>query len=290
MVDFTEKINFVRSLSGHSGCHLRLYSKNGEFFLRKDAGLPSYNYRLKKQYIKQEKFSLDKVKTPKVLGYGTEKNLFYFDMEFINSVTLAEYMKNIKIKEINHLITLLFSLLPIEEGILNNKSAECFKAKIKELNSKIPNSNEFIKTAFKKLDNFDFSNVPYSFCCGDLTLENILFTDNKEIYLIDFLDSFYNSWMIDVAKLLQDLELGWSYRNHKKSFNLNLRLAVAKEALLENILEYPSGEQNILTIYHILLLNLMRIFPYTHNEKTQQFLNDSVKKILTIIKTLEEKI
>ena len=283
-----QNAEFIKPLKGHSGCGLNLYKQNDRLFLRKDSGNPAYNQRLKKQYIKQNKFELSGIKTPKIYNYGQENGLFYFDMEFLNGITLAEYMSNIKIKEINSLIGLLCKSLPIENSQILPNTDIVFKKKIKQISTKLRPSDKEALNAVNILENFDFSNVPFSYCCGDLTLENIMLDDNKQIYLIDFLDSFYNSWMIDVAKLLQDLELHWSYRHMDIDFNLAMRLAVAKEALLENIAEYENAQNNIKTIYHILLLNILRIIPYTKDDTTHLFLKNALNKIIQNINKQEK--
>lgn len=280
-------VEFIKPLTGHSGCGLNLYRLNNTVFLRKDSGNPNYNRRLKKQFIKQNLFTLPGIKTPQILNHGEENGLFYFDMEFLNGVTLAEYMSSIKIKEINSLITLLFKALPVDNAHIDPKADKIFKNKIAEIKKKLrPSDTEAIQ-AVEILESFDFSHVPLSYCCGDLTLENIMLGSDKQIYLIDFLDSFYNSWMIDVAKLLQDLDLHWSYRHREIDFNLAMRLAVAKESLLENIADTPNGLSKIKTIYHVLLLNVLRIIPYTKDEETAQFLKKALNNVISTIKQME---
>ena len=87
-------LELIKTLSGHSGCNLNLYKDCGKIFLRKDAGNLNYNRCLKKQFIKQRLFDLAHVKTPQIFNYGiNEEDLFYFDMEYINGIVLAEYMK-----------------------------------------------------------------------------------------------------------------------------------------------------------------------------------------------------
>lgn len=283
-------IELIKSLSGHSGCNLNLYKdiEKDRIFLRKDAGLISYNKRLKKQFIKQKEFNMKRVKTPKIFDYGiNDKGIFYFDMEYINGITLSEYMKQIKIKEIVDLITLLFDSLPINQASFSLNAKDIFQNKISDLANKLDISNKKIKNSLEILKNYDFSEVPTSLCCGDLTLENIIINARGEVYLIDLLDSFYNSWMIDIAKLLQDLELGWSYRNLDRDFGLNLRLATAKQALIDNILSLNNGKEKLTTIYHILLLNVLRIYPYIQDELTLNFLDNSIDYILENI--LEKK-
>lgn len=280
-------VEFIQPLRGHSGCGLNLYRCNDVIFLRKDSGCPSYNRRLKKQFIKQNLFTLSGIKTPRILNHGEKDGLFYFDMEFLNGITLAEYMQEIKIKEINSLISLLFKALPVGQSCINPNANKIFQKKIAEIKNKLRPSDVEANKAVEMLEQFDFAKIPVSYCCGDLTLENIILSTDKQIYLIDFLDSFFNSWMIDVAKLLQDLELHWSYRHREVDFNLAMRLAVAKEALLENIAESENGSENIKMIYYVLLLNVLRIIPYTKDEETAQFLKSALNKVISIIKNME---
>ena len=137
-----------------------------------------------------------------------------------------------------------------------------------------------------RLSNHNFGDVPKSKCHGDLTLENILINVNNDIYLIDFLDSFFDSYMIDFAKLLQDLKLYWSYRNKLISPNLELRLLVAKETLIEYITKLPNGKNNLIHIYYILLMNVMRIVPYVSDDITKQCLENSIHKLFNILNTM----
>lgn len=93
-------MELIKQLSGHSGCRLTLYQEQDRIFLRKDAGTVSYNKRLKRQYLKQRFFSMSGIKTPSIFKRGyNEAGVFFFDMEYINGIALAEYMKSIKIKE-----------------------------------------------------------------------------------------------------------------------------------------------------------------------------------------------
>ncbi len=286
---FNMSFSIIKQLSGHSGCEVDLCKDGEEIFVRKSSGSEEYSHRLKKQFIKQKKFLLSTVQTPKILRYGTEKDgIFWFDMEFVNGITLAEYMHNIKVKEIVDLMKVLFSSLMIKDGKTNNKANELFGAKISSLKKKLGTENPLLKQAFAKLENFDFKQIPQTHCCGDLTLENIILAPTGKIYLIDLLDSFYNSWMIDVAKLLQDIDLGWSYRHIKRDYNLNLRLGIAKQALMDDILQIENGKTLLKNIYYVLLLNVLRIYPYTHDEETMNFLNAATEKVLNTIESMEE--
>lgn len=275
---------------GHSGCSLLLYEGGDGFFVRKISQKPSYDFRLRKQFIKQRRFSSENFATPAILSYGRENGHFYFDMQFIRGVTLAEYMKVIKTKEIVNLINYLFKSMPVESSSCRPDAQSVFQNKIADLRCKMNMKSPVQIEAFRRLKDFDFSAVPSSYCCGDLTLENILLSETeRRIYLIDFLDSFFNSWMIDVAKLLQDLELGWSWRKQSTDTNRNLRCMIARQALIEGILDLPDGQSKLESVYHILLLNILRIYPYTHDAKTYDFLESALRKTLNIILDLKEK-
>jgi thiamine kinase-like enzyme len=133
------------------------------------------------------------------------------------------------------------------------------------------------------LKRYDFSGIPESECHGDLTLQNIMISEEK-IYLIDFLDSFFNSWVIDVAKILQDVDLHWSYRHFKMDANLELRLLVAKEEIIKAVRIMPDGDKILFDIYYILLLNILRIYPYAKDDETFSFLEDALSKTFNSIK------
>ena len=272
--------NLIKKLNGYSGCKLDLMSNNDTLYVRKTSNIPQYNMRLKKQLKKQLNFKSEAVKAPKIYDYNyNEDGLFYFDMEFISGKTLAEYTQDILITEIVDFIKCLFKSIYFTSDEENPKAKDIFKKKIRELEIKISNKTN-LNEAFNILNDFEWSQIYKSPCHGDLTLENIIITYNKQIYLIDFLDSFYNSWMLDIAKLLQDLELKWSFRNIELSATQSLRIEIAKEALIEEILKLENGNNKLFAIYHLLLLNILRIYPYTKDEKTFNFLDKSVKKLV----------
>lgn len=272
----------MKKLSGHSGCSVWLMDNQGKPFVRKQSGSLPYNMRLKRQFIKQRKFCLSNIKTPAILGCGLNNGLFYFDMEFIQGVPMSQYMDNIKVGEIEHLISLLFHSLQIKKGKKYINADKIFKTKIASL-EKMLDKNGVIEKCLSKLKYFNFSSVPYSACCGDLTLENIILSP-EGIYVIDLLDSFYNSWMIDVAKLLQDVDLYWAYRDIQMSPVLKKNLLLVKNLLSRKIFRLENGPEKLLTIYHLLLLNLLRIYPYSVDEKTIKFLDKSCIACLQTIK------
>lgn len=251
------------TLSGGSGCVLELQGQ----IVRKTAGSTSYNPRLLEQYKKQSQYTNPLFHTPKIIHSGYTNSLFYFDMEYINGMRFAEYITTIPISYCAPLVQKLTALIPahIEPSI---QAVEVVQAKIAEMREKTKHSRVAnLSKAFEKLDAADWSLASHSTCHGDMTFENILIKDG-ELYLIDFLDSFYNSWAIDISKLLQDLELRWSYRTSNINENANIRLLIMKQLLLDHVRSHAQGAALEQLLYNLLLLHIIRIIPYVKNNDT----------------------
>ena len=275
---------FVKELSGHSGCKLCLYKKDNGFFVRKSATNPSYSARLKRQCAKQIVFSSPTILTPKVLARGNVEGKFYFDMDFVQGKTLAESVASTSIHDIEAFMKILFDTMVGSKGAHPAEVNLLFKNKIEQLQEATIGYPQ-ASPPLQVLSNFDWQHVIQSPCHGDLTLENILITQDKSLFVIDLLDSFCDSWMIDIAKLLQDLALGWSFRNQQHDTTRDFRLLVAKEALLGEIQKMDHYPSVLATIYHLLLMTVLRIYPYAKDEPTIHFLDVAVQKVMYILNT-----
>ena len=280
------------NLGGHSGCQIFLIEKDdGRVFVRKISKDKEYNNRLKMQSDKQAAFRGNLVKAPQVYEQGyIENGLFYFDMEYIQGITLAEYIKTMEIGKIKGLVTALIGsivpkvqVLPTEEE--RQYTRNTFYKKLSILRRTLPDDNVVVNQALDLLEKHDWSKICHSQCHGDMTLENIIIK-NDCLYFIDFLDSFYDSWFLDVGTLLQDVQVMWSYRFHKEiSMNTILRLIVFRDLLLDEIKKIDSSY--VIEIYYSLLQKLIRIYPYTTDELTYKFLNEKTSLVLQNIHKLE---
>ena len=83
---------------------------------------------------------------------------------------------------------------------------------------------------------------------------------------------FYDSWMIDVAKLMQDIVLGWSFRLSENNSNIRPRLIAAQASLSKILNEQGIDDRQLQLIHNILKLNLLRILPYTSDTPTLKFI------------------
>lgn len=274
-------------LVGHSGCHLEVKEVNGKLVVIKTAKDKAYSERLKKQHEKQKGFRSKSFLTPLPLNsHYNEDGLFEFSMEYINGATLAEHLKKMAIFSIEEIAEKFLSLIPAEYHI-DPDAKEIFVAKIKEIQSKVdPTGNPALQKAFETLVAYQWEYCIAGYCHGDMTLENVIWQDG-DLYLIDFLDSFYDSWMIDIAKILFDVECLWSYRHELPTdVNLNIRLLIFKRFIKQRVLSLKEGEAVLNTIYHMVLMHLVRIFPYTQDEATRNYLSIEAGNICAIIEAL----
>lgn len=253
-------------------------------FVRKTSSDAEYNKRLEAQCRKQARYSHPRIKTPKVYGSGyNEEGLFYFDMEYVKGVALSQYIKTIEAYRIKDFIGGLVADLLSSSSVPNSYANSIFQTKIADLREKTLHlGSETINEAVDMLAACDWSAFDMANCHGDLTLENII-VKGDQVYLIDFLDSFYDSIYIDLGKMLQDVVALWSFRYDKKmSANTLIRLKVFKDLIIDQI----SGDKDVLLrVYHALLLHLVRIIPYAKEEYTRNYV---VEKIALTIKLIRE--
>ena len=280
------------NLGGHSGCQIFLMEDDdGKVYVRKISKDKEYNNRLRIQSEKQASFSGNPIKAPKVFNQGyTEDGLYFFDMEYIQGVTLAEYIKTMEIGKVKGLVeALVSSLVPRQQTLISKEQqklvADVLGKKISDLRKNLSGDNDIVDQALDLLETHDWSKLSPSQCHGDMTLENIMIR-NDCLYFIDFLDSFYDSWFLDIGTLLQDVQVMWSYRfQNEVSMNTVLRLIVFRDLLLDEIRKIDPSY--VLEIYYSLLQKLIRIYPYTTDELTYHFLNEKTRIVLNNIKTLE---
>lgn len=278
----------ITDLGGHSGCKILLCeTEDNRTFVRKVSGSRDYNSRLEIQADKQRLFRSSTIKAPEVFNSGmTKEGLYYFDMEYIQGITLSEYMKTIEVgKERNLVEAIVHNVVSIkktdgevEETLFLRKIA-ALQEKLAELNNRI------IDEAISMLQLHSWSRFVRTSCHGDLTLENIIVKDGQ-LYLIDFLDSFYDCWIMDISTLMQDVQTMWSYR-YQDEVNINtlLRLVVFRDILMDEVKSV--AHEDYIEVYYALLLKLIRIYPYTKDRRTYKFLNEKTASVIDIIRKEE---
>lgn len=260
---------YIKELKGHSGCSLSLRDNEiwGQFVEK--SAMPPYSSRLFKQYGKQKNFYHDSIKTPKIISCSStderynEDHDFSFCMEYINGPTFAEYIEKNPIRDIEDKFYRILNWIKSNNN-LEDSEASNFYWKMQSFEPGFLGEDE----ALLKKYIGDGCKVFTSYCHGDLTLENILIRGDN-IYFIDFLDSKINCREMDIAKLLQDILLGWSWRDKP-------RFPLARCGALHEIIKAEISGKMYLNSLSILLLNLYRILPYA-NQKTKAWAESKIK-------------
>ncbi len=267
-------------LRGFSGCQVLLVEGKEDIFVRKTSKSQDYNGRLEKQAEKQKTFSgnafFEAVKVRFVGSLPT--GIAYIDMDYVPGVTAAEKLEALPLSEIRYWSAMLMNFTERQsEGSL---PASVFLGKIAELRRVLHEKGCLSPAVARTVDILSkrsWEGIPKSPCHGDLTLENII-VHRERFYLIDFLDSFADSWYLDMAKLLQDLIGGWSFRRIDADRNLVLRLASLRHSLEKALEEkYPGSLGVIRDLY---ALHLLRILPYVSAPEDRVFVENRLAAAL----------
>jgi len=252
---------------GLSGSNLEIV----EGAVRKTSPQASYNPRLMSQLDKQNYFSkltFTYISTPKVLCKGEA----YFDMEYINAHRFDSFLSTATPRNVSLIISGLNEYLSFLISTSRTQNAE---AKVKSKLGALKQASGYRKfIEFLQRVDVDLTSIPYGFCHGDLTFANILFNE-KKIYFIDFLDTYVDSYLIDLTKLKQDLYYQWSSRVFAAH---DMRVYQLKKYIWAQ-LEYNYYTQLNSKQFQLLdAINLLRIEPYLKNSEHRLILSELIER------------
>ncbi len=271
----------MKNLIGNSGCNLELFEDKR--IVRKSAPSLQYGRRLLKQANKQQYFfnylksNALPIEVPEVLNIGSN----HFDMKFIAGQTAPEFFTNTNIENSNILLKKILQF--IEFNINNCNKNMDFKTKLlKKLYSIHDSTNEpIIQDLIKKINLLTSFELPVGPCHGDLTLSNMIITNSKQIYFIDFLDSFIQSPVIDIVKIRQDTFHLWQFYNRYGTQNLDKIKYCTMMKYLDTLVCNNRIVQCYFGKYNILqAVNLCRILPYTDDEIVKKYLKQEIKDLI----------
>lgn len=248
---------------GLSGCFIKALNQST---IRKSS-CKEYSKRLIRQANKQKYFSncsLTTIDVPKVYDIGED----YFDMEYIPAETFDLFFETCDTNKVNFTLNCLFEYF---DFLISTKKTfkEC------EVKNKMSRKIESLSIDSKFKDyllqyNYSAVGVPKTFCHGDLTFSNILF-NGKRVFFIDFLDSYINTFLVDLVKLKQDLFYFWSIKvNNNKSLRLYQSKRFIWNKLYERYKEYIDTD-----LFNLLdVINLLRIQPYLKDKNHKVILKN----------------
>ena len=281
-------------IKGHSGCQIDIVNGGNSLFINKSTNDKKYIPRLYKQAVKQRnasKIAYQHIRVPEIYEIEHMDEYLNIKMEYIYSKNYVDYFEDAGFDQISFFIKALkiFVDSEIKSSKITSVSKNIIIDKYNDVCDKIA-KNKFISNdteinvilkkssiIFNGLD--EVINVPVGQCHGDLTFSNILFNGNN-YYLIDFLDSFLESPLLDIVKIRQDSNYGWSQLMYEHEFD-TVRMKIISDKIDEEIDSYYRKYEWYNKYYRIFqLMNLLRVIQYAKKEKIVIFLKKALNLIL----------
>lgn len=280
-------------IAGHSGCVIEISNEQDGLFVLKSTHDPVYIDRLKNQAMKQKAFdppANSNIKAPRVLHVYTDAMCCKIRMEYVYSLHSIAFIENSGLEQIDNFLSNLIDfvgseiaqskLKTIDDHILVGKY---HAVKDNLLNNKNFSGDSVIRSWFPLLDRIFAANlsipIPIGRCHGDLTFSNILFSRNS-FYLIDFLDSFIETPLLDIVKLRQDTAFNWSGLMYNGTYD-QVRHDIVLKFMDRKIVEFFSKYSWYRDSYDIFqLMNFLRILQYAHEPRIVDYLKTTITGLL----------
>lgn len=281
-------------VKGHSGCSIDIVREGKELFILKSTCDPKYVERLYQQALKQQKASEQEyqyIRVPQIVDIEKQSDTMVMRMEYIYSHNFIDHFEVAGFEQVNYFVkaVCLFLKREIEQSTLTNVSRSMIIEKFEDVKSKIGQNvllcvDEVVgdliqqsEVCFKDLP--EVLKMPVGCCHGDLTFSNILFNGNN-YYLIDFLDSFIESPLLDMVKIRQDTRYHWSTLMYEGEFD-ETRFYIVSDAIDRQLDKHFEQYAWYRTFYHPLqLMNFLRILQYAKEEKVVVYLKKTIQSIL----------
>ena len=219
-------------IQGHSGCDITIVHEDNDLHIHKSTHDAGYVPRLVNQANKQiaaSKIEYQNIRVPRIFEVEQSQTEATIKMEYIYSKNFVEYFENAGFEQIKYLIGAIkyFIDLEINASTMETVSANVLTDKMADVARKVAKNvhlkddaeaQALVRRSVDVMDGVGEMLMPVGTCHGDLTFSNILFNGNN-YYLIDFLDSFIESPLLDIVKIRQDTAYLWSTLMYNKPFD-----------------------------------------------------------------------
>lgn len=241
------------------------------------------DHRSKGNIQKQLKFvSSDdgRVKTCRIFKSSND----YLEMEYVLGSNGADILSNLHVDAFQKFTENTNNYL---ENIILQAYTEIVHRDIflNKFRSIISNSTNKIRPLLIKnmdvckylLKNHETITIPLGRCHGDFTFSNMIVSENGDICLIDFLETFLETPLQDVAKLMQELKYNWSLRYSSSPRSITAKTSALwmlknSQAVSRAYYEHPIA-MKVLEI-----LCIARIAPYVKDDCTTKWLIRALNK------------
>lgn len=287
-------------VEGHSGCYIDIKKENDMLVIDKYTKSEKYIPRLKAQFDKQKKASKTNVTkgiiVPKIIKTDESwPGEYHGIMEYIYGKNFVQFFEYADKMTIDKFITTICEFIRNETESstceIEYETDELYKKweSVKKNMMNIYKNDSLHYSSIMKIiehcdkifkPNMKFENFYVNKCHGDLTFSNIIFRDD-EYALIDFLDSFIESPIMDIVKLRQDTKYKWStLMYNSKDYDKTRYDMICKyiDEQIDNNFKKYSFYNNAYPIFQ--LMNFLRIIQYAKKEEVTIYLIDTINNIL----------
>ncbi len=281
-------------VKGHSGCKIDIINEGHNLYIYKSTYDSKYIDRLYKQAIKQKeagKNVYQHIRIPEIFDIDKRENYLIIKMEYVYSKNFVDYFEDAGFDNISYFVKALkiFIDSEIEMSKDQNINTNVIKRKFDDVCKRCEdnvyvNNDKEINDILQKSSNVFYGlpskiDIPIGYCHGDLTFSNILFNGNN-YYLIDFLDSFIESPLLDLVKIRQDSKYEWSRLMYNGEVDM-VRLNIISNKIDKEIDNYYLKYDWYKKYYSVFqLMNFLRILQYAKEEKVIKYLKNVLKQML----------
>jgi len=230
----------VKELYGFSGNQILLMQKHDKLFVRK---IGNISRNIERMQALSAEYPLPQL-------YTVSKKII--DMEYLHGLDIKTYLKTNNYKKV---LGFILSILDkLSSNAVDKDYTETYIKKLQEISfDEMPFTREQLLERLPKI-------LPSSNYHGDLTLENIIWTADRGFFLIDCATIEYDSYIFDIAKLRQDLELGWFTR--KDNARLNVKTKHIQQKILQ---QHPTANND-----YLLILMLLRVYRHSRPDTLER--------------------
>ena len=289
MVTMKHSIN----IKGHSGCLVKVVSADGEWWVEKSALTAEYAGRLRRQIRKQrEARRANRLASVIIPEIHSEQELpgggYAVRMEYLQLRDCGEFYSTASIRGVERVAVLLLDYLEanLVQCALRPVDAAILLHKLDSIEAKLVASGrgtlyrsllEQVREHAGKIHGLPLPMGPNH---GDLTLSNVMMAgDLSCIGLFDFLDSYLESPLVDIAKVRQDTQFGWSSLMAEDPLDRVRFMQIMRHT--DAIIVRHFGAHNWFRcgIDLVQAVNLLRIAPYARTESVHRFILDAITSL-----------
>lgn len=203
----------ITRFTGYSGSRVELVKENDLVFVRKTGNVSRNLERLTE--LKKHGLPVTSV----LKSYND-----IIEIEYVHGVDMVNYLQRNRVDELAEFLVSVINILRAQTS--TQDYTQVYLDKFNDINwQDFDFSQQDLLDRLPKL-------LPKSLYYGDLTLENIIYSQERGFVLIDAATIEYDSYIFDLAKLNQDLVAKWFIRF--KNINLDYKLQSIGRILTDN--------------------------------------------------------